>query len=154
MHHLSHLTNDYVNLLKGRAPSSTLKVPFHTFSSVCYYNTPEDVGELRGEVHSSFCPALLCSHFSFLQKESGLFWVQVPPIYARREHGDGRGGSHGDLADIEKGFQCISNIEAFQHLHHSWPFSHLMTVLNLGTLMTSGSENVFGERKSYHLTDS
>lgn len=77
MHHLSHLTNDYVNLLKGRAPSSTLKVPFHTFSSVCYYNTPEDGGELRGEVHSSFCPALLCSHFSSLQKESGVFWVQV-----------------------------------------------------------------------------
>lgn len=47
MHHLSHLTNDYVNLWKGRAPSSTLKVPFHTFSSGCYYNRPEVVGALR-----------------------------------------------------------------------------------------------------------
>lgn len=70
MHHLSHLTNDCVHLLKGKAPSSTLKVSSHTLSSVCFYNRPEDVGELGG-LHSLLCPALSCSHFCTLQIESG-----------------------------------------------------------------------------------
>lgn len=103
MHHLSHLTNDYVSLWKVRAPSSTLKVPFHTFCSGCYYNRPEDVGALRGGERY-----------------------------------------------IEKAFRCISNIEAFQHLHHSWPFSHLMAAWNLGARICS----VLRERKISHLTAS
>lgn len=86
MHHLSHLTNDYVHLLKGRAPSSTLKVSSHTLSSVCYYNRPEDVGELAGGVTQFIVSSIILQPLLHSgDRVRPFFWVQILPIYARRE---------------------------------------------------------------------
>lgn len=90
MHHLSHLTNDYVHLLKGRAPSSTLKVSSHTLSSVSFYNRPEDVGELGGVAQFIVSSVILQPLLYSADRVRPFFWVQILPIYPRREHGDGR----------------------------------------------------------------
>ena len=89
-------------------------------------------GELRGAVHYRAATWVLCRTQAFFGP--GL-----------REHGDGRGGSHGEKQKMV--------LRYLQHLNHGWPFGHVMTPWYLGTLMTFKQEAV-QRKKTYLLTAS